>query len=341
MSAQHPRISVVIPAYGCRSSIGDVIAALRAQTTRPTEIIVVDDCSPDGLAEALDPLRDEITVLRNPRNLGLSRTFNRGLREASGEFVLTLHSDCILASDYLERLWRILDAQPGVGAVTGQYDLTDFADMTLSDQLFCVLNRLPLMPDPVAPELEEIAFVEGKADLFRTREIAAFGHFTENLRLTAEDQDLSARYRRAGFSLLQVNAARFHSKYNATQDSLWKVLRKQYTYARGQAYVLLRYGWDAVKVTTRNRNARAVHRLSQVLWTAALGLSLLGGFFWPLAFVAAGGLVLSRIAYYAAISAPLPLHRRLIAAFVGLAADACYTIGLVQGIVLTVVRGIA
>jgi GT2 family glycosyltransferase len=341
MSEQRPRISVVIPAYGCRTSIGDVIAALRAQTTRPTEIIVVDDCSPDGLAETLAPLRDEITVLQNPRNLGLSRTFNRGLREASGEFVLTLHSDCILASDYLERLWRILDAQPGVGAVTGQYDLTDFADMTLSDQLFCVLNRLPLIPDPLAPELEEIAFVEGKADLFRTREIAAFGHFTENLRLTAEDQDLSARYRRAGFSLLQVNAARFHSKYNATQDSLWKVLRKQYTYARGQAYVLLRYGWDAVKVTTRNRNTRAFHRMSQVLWTAAVSLSLVAGFFWPLAFVASGGLVLCRLAYYAAISAPLSPHRRLIATFIGLAADACYTIGLVQGVVLTVVRGSA
>lgn len=341
MSGQQPRISVVIPAYGCRSSIADVIAALRGQTMRPAEIIVVDDCSPDGLGDILEPLQGEITLLRNPHNLGLSRTFNRGLREASGEFVLTLHSDCILQDDYVEKLWRVLDAHPRVGAATGQYDLSDFRSMTLSDQLFCVLNRLPLSADPHAPDTQEIAFVEGKADLFRTEEIAAFGHFSENLRLTAEDQELSARYRRAGYSLVQVNTARFHSKYNATQDSLWKVLRKQYTYARGQAYVLLRYGGQAVKITTRNRNVRAIHRLSQVLWTGLTTAALLCGLLWQAALVAAVVLVLCRLGYYLWVSAPMPPTRRVIAAFVGLAADACYTIGLVQGIMLSVTRGSA
>lgn len=337
--SDQPRVSVVIPAYACRSSIGAVVAALQGQTLRPTQIIVVNDCSPDGLDEELELLGDQIVVLRNEKNLGLSRTFNRGLRAVTCDYVMTLHSDCILAPDYLERLWAVLAANPNVGAATGQYDLADFGDMSFSDQLFCVLNRLPVQPDLDAPETESIAFVEGKADLFRTKELAAFDYFSENLRLTAEDQELSARYREAGFTLVQINGARFHSKYNGTQDSLGKVLRKQVTYARGQAYVLLRHGVNAVRVTTRNRNARAIHRLSQLVTVAALVGLVAAGAIWPGALLPAALLVVARCAYYFVLAAPMPLGRRCLVPFMGLAADACYTLGMVQGVMRSLTRG--
>lgn len=336
---EQPQISVVIPAYGCRSSIGPVLAALRDQVVIPEEIIVVNDCSPDGLDEELHRFAGQIQVLSNPRNLGLSKTFNRGLRAAKGEYVMTLHSDCVLAPDYIERLWKVLKEDPRVGAATGQYDLANFCDMTFSDQLFCVLNRLPLRPDPRAPDVEAVAFVEGKADLFRAKELAEFNYFSENLKLTAEDQDLSARYRQAGYFLVQVNDARFHSHYNATQDSVRKVLRKQFTYARGQAYVLLRHGLSAVRITTRNRNSRAMHRLSQVLTVIALLALLASVAVWPAAISALCGLLLIRCAYYLWLASPMPLGRRSVVPLVGLAADACYTAGMLQGIVLSIVRG--
>ena len=184
-----------------------------------------------------------------------------------------------------------------------------------------------------------IAFVEGKADLFRTKELAAFDYFSENLRLTAEDQELSARYREAGFTLVQINGARFHSKHNGTQDSLGKVLRKQVTYARGQAYVLLRHGVNAVRVTTRSRNARAIHRLSQLVTVAALVGLVAAGAIWPGALLPAALLVVARCAYYFVLAAPMPLGRRCLVPFMGLAADACYTLGMVQGVMRSLTRG--
>src|SRR5438093_763796 len=69
------------------------------------------------------------------------------------------------------------------------------------------------------------------------------------------------------FSRCTLIASSNHStsrKYNATQGSIPKVLRKQWSYARGQAYVLFEHRAHAVKATTQNRNVRAIHRMSQV-----------------------------------------------------------------------------
>jgi glycosyltransferase involved in cell wall biosynthesis len=331
MSEGHPTISVVIPAYRCADSIGDVLEALFNQTLAPSEIIVVNDCSPDNLNEVLAPYEDRIIHLHNATNLRLSKSYNRGIGVARGEYILTLHSDCVLEPDYLEKIFSLLHADASVGAVTGQYQFHNFEDMDLSDQLFSVLNRLPV-ETPQNPEpVEEISFIEGKADLFRRADLEAFGGFCENLTLTNEDQDLSAKYRSRGFRLLQANAARFASKYNGTQDSIGKVLRKQWTYARGQAYILLEYGSHAVKKTTSNRNVRVVHRISQLLGSA-LEIGLLGASLaWPWATLALGAVLLQRSVYYFQIAGPMRMPLRFRAIPCGLLADHFYFFGMLNG----------
>lgn len=328
-----PTISVVIPAYRCHDSIGYVLAALQRQSLRPIEIIVVDDCSPDRLREALTPFESQIVYLRNPVNSGLSKTYNHGLRTATGDYVLTLHSDCVLAPNYLAIVYDTLSKHSDVAAVTGQYIFPDFQSMTIADQLFCVLNLLPVARQPSAG-IDEVAFVEGKADLFRRHELESLGFFDEHLVLTAEDQDLSAKFRRLGYRFLQDNRARFGSQYNGTQDSLWKVLRKQFSYAQGQMYVLIKYRTDAIRPTTANRNARALHRLSQVIFALAVTCLLVAVGVWPIAFVAAFALLAIRAAYYLWLAAPMRFPAKLLAAPMGLAADMLYTLGLARGFLL-------
>jgi len=339
MNSLHPQITVVIPAFRCRDSIADVLRSLQHQTVTPTEIIVVDDCSPDDLEEALSPFRGDIVYLKNPMNMGLSKTYNQGLRAARGNYVLTLHSDCLLSPDYIALVWDTLSRNPDVAAVTGQYIFPDFHAMTLADQLFTVLNLLPIrQSDSVLTE--EIAFIEGKADLFRKPELEALDFFDEHLVLTAEDQDLSARYRLMGFRFLQNNQARFHSKYNGTQDSLWKVLRKQFFYAQGQMYVLLKYGTFAIRTTTSNRNLRAFHRLSQVVAAfGTLGLCA-AACVWPSAIVAALTFIAARAAYYLWIAAPMKMPERMMAIPTGLLADHLYSMGLLRGLVLAWAKGV-
>lgn len=333
MTSSPHTVSVVIPAYRCRDTLLDVLAAIRAQTLTPAEVIVVDDCSPDALEQLLAPVLHEITYLRNTRNLGLSKSYNRGLRTATSEYLLTLHSDCILAPDYIATLCRTLSAHPDIGVATGRSYHRDFSALPLTEQLFNILNLISTGEQGRAPA-EDVVFIEGKADLFRTNELTAMNYFSEALTLTAEDQDLSARYRLRGFRLLQNNEAIFHSRNNGTQDSLWKVLRKQFTYAKGQAYILLTYGLYAVKPSTRERNYRVFHRASQLISTLVCTASLLASFLWPCFLLIALTLLTVRAVYYVAMAYPMKWPHRLVVVPTGFIADALYSIGLTYGAAL-------
>lgn len=90
---KEPLVSVVIPAYNCAGTIGRAIASVLAQDV-PLEIIVVDDCSADGLDAVLEACgRPEILYLRNAVNLGAAGSRNAGVTRARGEYVAFLDAD--------------------------------------------------------------------------------------------------------------------------------------------------------------------------------------------------------------------------------------------------------
>ncbi len=336
-SGASPRVSVVIPSYGCAETIAAVLEALLAQTLQPLEIFVVNDCSPDDLDSAVAPYRERIVYKVNPQNMGLARSYNEGLALATAPYGMTLHSDCILDPDYIERLVSHVEGDPSIGAVTGQYLFDDIQALARSDRLFLVLNRIPLVTDRSDRSVHPINFVEGKADLFPHSVLKKYGYFNTNLVLTAEDQELSARLRRDGYRLLQDASVRFRVQFTKTSDSLWKILYKQRTYARGQVYVMLKFPGGAFSATTQNRKQRARHRLCQLLFPCAYAAFAILGCFLPPAWGALLLLLLARGGMYVAMSRALKWQDRLLAALCGPVADVYYLAGAVEGLVKTLV----
>ena len=61
-------VSVVIPAYNSRDTIQQAVATARAQTLRPTQIVVVDDASKDDTLEQLQAIAGpDLLVVRARR----------------------------------------------------------------------------------------------------------------------------------------------------------------------------------------------------------------------------------------------------------------------------------
>ena len=83
-----PRISVVIPAYNEAMSIGNVIANCKAFCD---EIIVVDDGSTDDTAEIAK--KSGAVVIRNEKNLGVTKATQKGLEAANGDIIVTMDAD--------------------------------------------------------------------------------------------------------------------------------------------------------------------------------------------------------------------------------------------------------
>jgi glycosyltransferase involved in cell wall biosynthesis len=335
---EYPATSVVIPCYGCAGTISTVLEALLNQTIKPFEIIVVNDASPDALKEALAPFMQHIVYVEHDFNKGLAQSYNSGLEKAKAPYVFTLHADCILDPDYIERLLIHMESDKTLGAATGQYLFEHIERMAFSDRMFMILNRIPVETDRSDQSVRPIHFIEGKADIFRRDRIAQYGFFNTRLHLTGEDQELSARMRADGLKLIQDARCRFRVMFTDTSSSLEKILRKQRTYARGQAYIILAFGKRAFDQTSPNRLSRMWHRLSQLIYAiTTLGL-LVGGFtLHTMCFWLAALLTLARAVWYFAIGNPFSWKDRLCAACIGPIGDFYYLAGSVEGLFKKVV----
>lgn len=91
--ASQPLISVIIPAYNTVGTISESIDSVLGQTYKHYEIIVVDDESPDDVANfATKRYGSKITLVRQ-KNTGLAGARNTGINHAKGDYVAFLDSD--------------------------------------------------------------------------------------------------------------------------------------------------------------------------------------------------------------------------------------------------------
>jgi glycosyltransferase involved in cell wall biosynthesis len=100
-------VSVIVPAYQAADFVGKAVRSALSQTFTDLEVIVVDDGSSDGTADAAalagrnDP---RLKVIRLPRNGGVSAARNAALQVARGTWIALLDADDVFAADRLARL---------------------------------------------------------------------------------------------------------------------------------------------------------------------------------------------------------------------------------------------
>lgn len=115
-------VSVVIPCYNYERYVAAAIASVLDQTGVDVEVIVVDDCSPDASAAVVQTVADRddrVRLVRHDENRGAVETFNTGLAEVRGDYVVRLDADDLLTPGSLERSVAVAEAHPSVGLVYG------------------------------------------------------------------------------------------------------------------------------------------------------------------------------------------------------------------------------
>ncbi len=104
------KVSIIIPCYNLGAYVKDAVESVRAQTYSDYEIIIVDDGSTDPKTiKVLEGLsRNQVQVLRT-KNKKLPGARNHGISQASGEYMMCLDADDMLAPTYLEKTVKVLD----------------------------------------------------------------------------------------------------------------------------------------------------------------------------------------------------------------------------------------
>ena len=111
-------ISIITSSYNYGHYIAETIQSVLNQTYTDWELIVVDDFSTDNSVDVIKSFNDSrIKLFINEENIGLSKTIQRGLKEASGDWVVFLESDDLITSDYLEKKIKIAESYPDVNLI--------------------------------------------------------------------------------------------------------------------------------------------------------------------------------------------------------------------------------
>src|SRR3954452_24361051 len=204
------RISVVIVTYNNADTIGDSLALLSRQLGDGDELIVVDNASADHSATVAESSVPEAVVLRNTSNIGFAAACNAGAKAATGELLLFLNPDAVVAEGFRE---AIEAAPDGWGAWMGLVTMEDGALVNTSGG---VLHFTGLgwagqagMPAAAAASVpSEVAFASGACLVIPRASYLAMGGFPEHFFMYCEDVDLSLRVRLRGQAVGVLAAAR-------------------------------------------------------------------------------------------------------------------------------------
>ncbi len=104
-----PLFSIIMPVYGVERYLSEAVDSVLGQTCGDFELILVDDCSPDGCPAICDEYAEKdsrVRVIHKVKNEGLGYARNTGFDAAKGEYILFMDSDDSLTPDCFEVLSR-------------------------------------------------------------------------------------------------------------------------------------------------------------------------------------------------------------------------------------------
>jgi cellulose synthase/poly-beta-1,6-N-acetylglucosamine synthase-like glycosyltransferase/peptidoglycan/xylan/chitin deacetylase (PgdA/CDA1 family) len=223
-------VSIIVPAYNEHTTIGPAVRSLALSAHRQVEVIVVDDASTDGTADAVESLGlGNVRVVRIPPG-GKATALNTGVALSTSDLVVMVDADTVVEPDSIHRLVQPF-ADPSVGAVAGNVKVGNrrgilgrwqhieyVIGFNLDRRLYDTFGCLPTIP--------------GALGGFRRQALVDAGGLS--VETIAEDTDLTMAIHRSGWKVIYEESARAHTEAPATVAQLWKQ-RYRWSYGTMQA----------------------------------------------------------------------------------------------------------
>lgn len=108
---EKPLVTVIVPSYNHAKYIEHCLKSIVSQSYDNIELIIIDDYSVDNsfdiLSEWVPRLKKcfkRVILLKNDKNLGITRTLNRAVKEARGKYIKLIASDDLILCNGIEKL---------------------------------------------------------------------------------------------------------------------------------------------------------------------------------------------------------------------------------------------
>jgi len=258
-------LSVIIVSYNVRKYLKQALISVAGAAREINhEVIVVDNHSTDGSDDMICHEFNTVKLIVSEVNAGFATACNRGIRASSGDFILILNPDTVVAPEALTRALTFMHTHTDAGAAGAR--LTDGNGIFLPESkrgfpspltsLFKFSGLGRLFPRSSffnayylghLPENEvcRADILTGAFMLIRREALEAAGLFDTGFFLYGEDIDMSWRIRKAGYYnyyLPDVHVVHFKGK--STETEVYSSVRHFYDAMKIFAAKHLKRGWQ-------------------------------------------------------------------------------------------------
>jgi GT2 family glycosyltransferase len=217
-------LSIIIISFNTRETTLKCLRSVYAHLDGvAVEVIVVDNASADGSADAIAAQFPQVVMIRNPDNAGFGAANNLAMQQAKGENLLLLNSDAFLTPGALPAMLAALHEKPNIGLVGPRLLNADgslqrscyrfpsplvawlealwISAVAPAKSIFGDLRTWP-HDEPYQPE-----WVIGACMMVRRQVYETVGGFDPGFFMYAEETDWQKRIRAAGWEIAFTPAA--------------------------------------------------------------------------------------------------------------------------------------
>lgn len=218
------KISVVMSVFNSEKYIGEAIDSILKQTYSDFELILIDDKSTDMTNKIMKQYQasdSRIIILENESNLGLTKSLNRGLTVAQGEYIARMDADDISLHERFEKQVNFLDNHPEYSFVSCIAQYIDENGNLEQMRLFPETN------EEIYDMMPKVDAVMHPGVMFRRMDIAKIGNYCEEFRVV-QDYDLWFRGMAAGYKFYNLQEPlvlfRRNDMYNKRKSKSYRLV---------------------------------------------------------------------------------------------------------------------
>lgn len=230
----NPKISLIIGVYNGAEKLRESLDSVLSQSFTDFEVVVVNDASTDETSFVLNEYatRDtRIKIVTNEKNLGLTKSLNRGIGVSSGEYIARMDNGDISYPTRFEKQVAFLDEHKEYSMVGSFANLTDDASVVIG-QL-----RYPTKHDDIVRKLIRHNLFVHSSVMVRRSALEEVGFYNEAWKY-AQDYELFFRMVQRG---KVANIAEPLVSYRISEQSITKSKNKK------QVMFAIRARWEAIR----------------------------------------------------------------------------------------------
>lgn len=121
-----PKITVLMSVYHGEKYLREAIDSVVNQTYSDFEFIIINDNTKDSSVEIIESFKDSrIRLIHNEANIGLTKSLNKGIGLARGQYIARMDADDVSLPERFERQVQYLDERTDVILVVSNIILID------------------------------------------------------------------------------------------------------------------------------------------------------------------------------------------------------------------------